>query len=116
MPRPRRDGNTPAAPRKHKFSDSFIKKLKPMAARAYAVWDMRQPGLACVVQPSGIGPSSLSIHSKAARAGTILATLQFPLLMRASWLAASCSRSLRAKTQLLKKSRARRKHVSCASA
>ena len=45
MPRP--------APRKQKFSDGFIKRLKPQAERAYAVWDTRQPGLAVVVQPSG---------------------------------------------------------------
>ena len=41
------------APRKQKFSDGFIKRLKPEAERAYAVWDTRQPGLAVVVQPSG---------------------------------------------------------------
>ena len=41
------------APRKQKFSDGFIKRLKPQAERAYAVWDTRQPGLAVVVQPSG---------------------------------------------------------------
>jgi hypothetical protein len=41
------------APRKQKFSDGFIKRLKPQAERAYAVWDARQPGLAVVVQPSG---------------------------------------------------------------
>ena len=45
MPRP--------APRKQKFSDGFIQRLQPQAARAYAVWDTRQPGLAVVVQPSG---------------------------------------------------------------
>ena len=39
--------------RKQKFSDGFIKRLKPQAERAYAVWDTRQPGLAVVVQPSG---------------------------------------------------------------
>jgi integrase len=53
MPRPGRDGTTPAAPRKHKFSDSFIRKLEPLPSRAYAAWDTRQPGLAIVVQPSG---------------------------------------------------------------
>jgi integrase len=52
MPRPRRDGSTPAAPRKQKFTDSGIKRLKPQP-HAYAVWDTRQPGLAVVVQPSG---------------------------------------------------------------
>ena len=52
MPRPRHDGSTPAAPRKLKFTDSLIRKLKP-AARPYAVWDLRQPGLAVVVQRSG---------------------------------------------------------------
>jgi integrase len=41
------------APRKHKFTDNLIRKLKPLPTRAYAVWDTRQPGLAVVVQPSG---------------------------------------------------------------
>ncbi|MGA9455393.1 MAG: integrase arm-type DNA-binding domain-containing protein [Pseudolabrys sp.] len=52
MSRPRRDGNTPAAPRKQKFTDSLVSKLKPQP-RVYAVWDVRQPGLAVLVQPSG---------------------------------------------------------------
>ena len=52
MPRPRRDGNTPAAPRKLKFTDSLIRKLKPQL-RPFAAWDTRQPGLAVLVQPSG---------------------------------------------------------------
>ena len=43
----------PTAPRKQKFSDGFIKRLKSLPTRAYAVWDTRQPGLAVVVQPSG---------------------------------------------------------------
>jgi integrase len=42
----------PAAPRKQKFTDSFIRSLKP-ATRPFAVWDLRQPGLAVMVQPSG---------------------------------------------------------------
>jgi Arm DNA-binding domain/Phage integrase central domain len=52
MPRPRRDGSTPAASRKLKFTDSVISKLKPQP-RPYAVWDVRQSGLAVLVQPSG---------------------------------------------------------------
>jgi putative ABC transport system substrate-binding protein len=32
MPRPRRDGSTPAAPRKLKFTDSLIRNLKPEPA------------------------------------------------------------------------------------
>lgn len=52
MPRPRRDGSTPTAPRKQKFTDSLVRKLKPQA-RVYAIWDLRQPGLAVLVQPSG---------------------------------------------------------------
>jgi Arm DNA-binding domain len=40
------------APRKQKFSDGFIKRLKPLPTRAYAVWDIRQPG-PVVVQPTG---------------------------------------------------------------
>lgn len=52
MPRPRRDGSTPASPRKHKFTDSLIRKLKPQA-RPFAIWDLKQPGLAVLVQPSG---------------------------------------------------------------
>jgi hypothetical protein len=31
------------APRKHKFSDRYIRKLQPLPPRAYAVWDLRQP-------------------------------------------------------------------------
>jgi|GEM_PF-2114535 hypothetical protein len=53
MARPCRNGERPAAPRKQKFTDSFVKSLKPLASRPYAVWDVRQPGLAVVVQPSG---------------------------------------------------------------
>ena len=52
MPRPRRDGSTPTAPRKQKFTDSLVHKLKPLP-RPYAIWDLRQPGLAVLVQPSG---------------------------------------------------------------
>jgi integrase len=52
MPRPRRDGSTPAPARKLKFTDSVVGKLKPQA-RPYAIWDLRQPGLAVLVQPSG---------------------------------------------------------------
>jgi len=52
MPRPRRDGTPAQAPRKHKLSDIFIKKLKPQA-RPFVVWDTQQRGLAVAVQPSG---------------------------------------------------------------
>jgi integrase len=52
MPRPPRDGSTPAPPRKLKFTDSAISKLKP-EPRAYPVWDTRLPGLAVLVQPTG---------------------------------------------------------------
>src|SRR5690242_17690945 len=52
MPRPRRDGSTPAAPRKLKFTDGLIGKLKPQP-KPYEIWDLRQPGLAVLVQPSG---------------------------------------------------------------
>lgn len=45
MPRP--------APRKYRFTDGLIGNLKPSPTRAYAVWDIKQPGLAVVVQPSG---------------------------------------------------------------
>jgi integrase len=52
MPRPRQDGTPAAAPKKHKLSDIFLKKLKPQA-RPFAVWDEKQRGLAVIVQPTG---------------------------------------------------------------
>jgi integrase len=52
MPRPRRDG-APAQPaRKRRFTELYVKKLKPQPA-AFLVWDAHQPGLAIRVQPSG---------------------------------------------------------------
>ena len=45
--------NARPAPRKYRFTDGLIGNLKPSPTRAYAVWDIRQPGLAVVVQPSG---------------------------------------------------------------
>ena len=52
MPRPRRDGTAAKRPNKRKLSEIFLKKVKPQA-RAFAVWDTHQRGLAVVVQPTG---------------------------------------------------------------
>ena len=52
MARPRRDGSTPAPPRKAKLSDRLVAGLKPQA-RPYLVWDTGQPRLVLLIQPSG---------------------------------------------------------------
>jgi hypothetical protein len=52
----------PAAPRKQKFTDSFVKSLKPLASRPYAVWDVRQQGLLSSCSQCGHRAFSLSIH------------------------------------------------------
>ncbi len=52
MARPCRDGSSPAATRKRKLTDRLIDRLKAQT-RPYAVWDLRQRGLAVMVQPSG---------------------------------------------------------------
>ncbi len=52
MPRPRRDGKPAAEPRKHKFSDVFLNKLKPQD-RPFVVWDTYQRGLAVAVSTTG---------------------------------------------------------------
>ena len=52
MARPRSDGSAPAAPRKHKLTDRFVAGLKP-GPRPYLVWDIKQPRLALLIQPSG---------------------------------------------------------------
>ena len=53
MPRPRRDGTKAAPPNKRRLSEVLLRRLRPDAERAYAVWDVLKPGLAVVVQPSG---------------------------------------------------------------
>ena len=52
MPRPRRDGATPAVPNKRKLSEIFVRKLTPRET-AFVVWDEYQRGLAIAVQPTG---------------------------------------------------------------
>jgi len=52
MPRPRRDGTAPAAPRKHKLNELLLRRLEPRE-RAYIVWDTHQRGLSVRVQPTG---------------------------------------------------------------
>jgi integrase len=52
MPRPRRDGAPARAPRKQKFTELSVRKLKSEPA-AYMVWDSYQRGLAIRVQPTG---------------------------------------------------------------
>jgi hypothetical protein len=52
MPRPRKDGSRARAARRHKLSDLYVRKVKP-EARAFAVWDTKQGGLALRVQPTG---------------------------------------------------------------
>lgn len=52
MARPRFDGQASRAPNKRKLTDTLVRNLLP-EAKPYLVWDLRTPGLAIAVQPSG---------------------------------------------------------------
>jgi integrase len=53
MPRPKKDGTAAAAPNRRKLSEVFLQRgAKPKAA-PYCVWDVKQGGLAVLVQPTG---------------------------------------------------------------
>jgi hypothetical protein len=51
MPRPRRDGTPTRAARKQKFTDRFVRTIRPETA-AFAVWDTYQRGLVLRIQPT----------------------------------------------------------------
>jgi len=53
MPRPRRDGTPAREPNKRKFSDAFVRTVRPGPERAVVYWDILQRGLALKVEPSG---------------------------------------------------------------
>ena len=53
MPRPRRDGAPAREPNKRKFSDAFVKTVRPDPERVVVYWDTLQRGLALKVEPSG---------------------------------------------------------------
>jgi integrase len=53
MPRPRQDGTPAREPNKRRFSDAFIKTVRPEPDRVTVYWDTLQRGLALAVQPSG---------------------------------------------------------------
>jgi integrase len=52
LPRPNLDGTPARAPRRHKLTDAFVKRLRP-EGRAYAVWDTHQKGLCVLMQRTG---------------------------------------------------------------
>src|SRR5262245_21696057 len=53
MPRPRRDGTAAREPNKRKFSDAFVRTVRPDPDRVVVYWDTLQRGLALKVEPSG---------------------------------------------------------------
>jgi integrase len=53
MPRPRKDGTAIAATERRKLIDIWARSKERPRARAYLVWDTRQPALALQIQPKG---------------------------------------------------------------
>ncbi|MCW5692276.1 MAG: integrase arm-type DNA-binding domain-containing protein [Pseudolabrys sp.] len=53
MPRPRRDGSQPEAPKKAKLTEVLIRNLEPRE-RPYRVYDLYQRGLSLQIQPTGL--------------------------------------------------------------
>ena len=52
MARPRRDGTPARATNRRKLTDLFVSAVKPQE-RAQLIWDVKQPGLALSVRPTG---------------------------------------------------------------
>lgn len=65
MPRSRKDGTPPAAPRRAKLSEFTVTRSRP-ADRPYLIWDTKQAGLALAVHPSG-SRSFKCIYSRSGR-------------------------------------------------
>src|SRR5262245_6721083 len=51
MPRANKDGTPAAPPRRRRLTEGLVKRVRP-EARAFAVWDVKQRGLALRVQPT----------------------------------------------------------------